>query len=204
MACQRAHQTPIEQILSQPESPACVEFLSHCEACAECAAELAGHRRRSHRGGSKGLALGLAAGAIAVAMMFLWGDEPEPAPLAAPAPAAIEHDPEPASVESVPEPEARDPKAVAELVSGKKQAISLAKHPAEQPVRLTLRLPVPSASDATRPIRVVSSSGELLEIDGALNEERTAASFEVPRSFLSPGRYMIEGKTTEKSHLRIK
>jgi hypothetical protein len=206
MPCTRAHQTPIEDLLGRPDSPECVEFLAHAESCPECAAALTAHRTQGSSTGSIGLWLGLIAGSLLVAALFLWPDDRALQRTDVPIQdSSASRTATPAVDRSPATGVAAADVAVAELVSGTHQVLALRDLPADQPLRLSLRLAEASASAEDRPVRVMSTLGEVVEISGTLVEDRTAATIEVPRSFIQkPGRYMIEVKTTEKSHFPIR
>jgi hypothetical protein len=75
-----------------------------------------------------------------------------------------------------------------------------AEFPASGPVRITLGLLTPSADDQPRPVRVVSQSDHrILELAGALNPDRTAATIEIDRTWLLPGSYLVELQSTERT-----
>jgi hypothetical protein len=69
-----------------------------------------------------------------------------------------------------------------------------------------LDLLFPQPTEATQlPVRVVSFDGRRLESRGAIRaEDRRSASVEIPAGWLSPGRYMIELETTERTHFPLR
>ena len=85
---------------------------------------------------------------------------------------------------------------------GEELALDRAAFPASGPVRVSLELPVPSADDEPRPVRLVSQPDHrILEISGAVGGDRSAAAIAVDRGYLQPGEYLVEVKTTERSAL---
>jgi hypothetical protein len=72
------------------------------------------------------------------------------------------------------------------------------------PVALRLDLEVASRSDEPRPVRVYSTDGRALELQASLGAQRSEANLELDPAFLTPGRYMVEVKTTELSPLPIR
>ena len=74
-----------------------------------------------------------------------------------------------------------------------------------RPVVLHLVLGEPSKTDEPRPVRVLAFDGSRqLEAQGSLDSDRTQATFSIDPSFLTPGRYIVEVKTTEPSHLPLR
>ena len=82
--------------------------------------------------------------------------------------------------------------AAAELVPGR-------------PVVLHLVLGEPSKTDEPRPVRILAFDGaRQFEGQGSLDSDRSEASFSVDPSFLAPGRYVVEVKTTELTHFPLR
>jgi len=73
-----------------------------------------------------------------------------------------------------------------------------------RPVVVRLDLGVPSRTDEPRPVRLLGPSGFVREGQGALGEGRGSARYEIDAAWLTPGRYVIEVKTTEQSHFPIR
>jgi hypothetical protein len=72
-------------------------------------------------------------------------------------------------------------------------------------VRVSLGLAEPSADDEPRPVRLISQPDHrILEVSGALESGRTAATIEVDPGYLEPGTYLVEVQTTERSHLPLR
>ena len=77
--------------------------------------------------------------------------------------------------------------------------------PRGAPVVVSLKLGEPSATGDARPVRLIADpSGRVLEIDGFLDADRLHATIEVEGSWLEPGRYVVEVKTTERSHFPLR
>ena len=63
----------------------------------------------------------------------------------------------------------------------------------------------PSADDEPRPVRLIGPDGRVLETVGALDtDDRRSARVEIDPAFLRPGRYVVEMKTTERSHFPLR
>lgn len=91
------------------------------------------------------------------------------------------------------------------LRAGETAVISLASRPPGRSVPVALALAAdPSADPAPLPVRVISGTGALLELDAVVAADRATATLDLPRSFLEPGRYLIEVRTTEKSHFPLR
>ncbi len=77
--------------------------------------------------------------------------------------------------------------------------LSRADFPSDGPVRVTLGLAEPSANAEPRPVRLVSQPDHrILQLAGALEADRRAATIEVDPGYLQPGTYLVEMKTTER------
>src|SRR5688572_21865753 len=133
---------------------------------------------------------------------------PTPGPVATPgaAPAAPPVAPQPAPVTpDAPKPAASTAAGTPIAKAGGTLQLDRASFPASGPVRVSLELPVASADDSPRPVRLVSQPDHrILEIDGAIESGRTAATIAVDSSYLQPGTYLIEMQTTEQSHLPLR
>lgn len=148
----------------------------------------------------RAVAVGLAALVALAVYTALSGRAPEPAGVApapaAPAPAAEQR----ADVPVVPA-ERADEQAIA---SGQTLALDAASLQPGRPVRLRLDLEVPSRTDDPRPVRVLATDGRIFEVQARLGAERKEVSFELDPAFLKPGRYVVEVKTSELSHLPLR
>jgi len=91
------------------------------------------------------------------------------------------------------------------LRSGETLAIAAGALPAARPVILDLQLGEPSADDAPLDGRVLAEGRAPLEITGAIRGgDRHIARVEIPAGWLSTGRYIIEVRTTERTHLPLR
>ena len=118
----------------------------------------------------------------------------------------------PAAPESAPaEAPGEAPRAVAApqageiaIASGETIEIDLGSLEAGRPLVLRLDLGEPSRTDQPRPVRLYGPDGSVREDQGALGEGRTSARYEIDPAWLAPGRYVIEVKTTERSHFPLR
>ncbi len=91
------------------------------------------------------------------------------------------------------------------LRSGATLEIARASLSTDEPVVVNLLLPEPSRTSEPLAVRVLAFDGRTLETRGALHEaDRRSARFELQADWLSPGRYIIEMKTTERSHFPLR
>jgi hypothetical protein len=114
--------------------------------------------------------------------------------------------PAPAATTQPAPPSATSPPAATHAVAPS-QTLQLerAAFPASGPVRVSLELPEMSADGEPRPVRLISQPDHrILEIPGALDSGRTAATIEVDPGYLQPGTYLVEVKTTEQSHFPLR
>jgi hypothetical protein len=118
-----------------------------------------------------------------------------PAP---PAPAAA-----PSQPAAAPQPATSDELRVA---SGETIAIESSSIQPDRPVVLHLVLGEPSRTDEPRPVRILDAEDGTRNVEGraVLEGGRSEARFEIDPSFLHPGRYIVEVKTTEPSHLPLR
>lgn len=73
------------------------------------------------------------------------------------------------------------------------------------PLTVHLALPEPSHDGEPRPVRLISQPDHrILELDGALSGDRTTAAIEVDPAYLTPGVYLVEVRTTERSHFPLR
>ena len=74
----------------------------------------------------------------------------------------------------------------------------------DEPAVLDLLFPVPTDAEQL-PVRVVAFDGRQLEAQGVIQaEDRRSASVEIPGDWLSPGRYLVELETTERTHFPLR
>jgi hypothetical protein len=84
-------------------------------------------------------------------------------------------------------------------------ALERAVLPAQGPVRLSLALAEPSADAEPRPVTVVSIQDQrVFSTQGHLDAERMNATIDVPVDFLQPGTYLVQMKTTERTHFPLR
>jgi hypothetical protein len=149
----------------------------------------------------RALWIGLAITSVAAVAIVLWAGSPdgggEVTASSRPPPAeSIARAPEPA-------PEASAFDHVIE--SGETLALDSASLPSGRPLVLKLALGEPSRSADPRPVRVIAPDGRLLHLSGALvADDRRSAEVEIDPDWLAPGRYVVEVKTTEKSHFPLR
>jgi hypothetical protein len=91
------------------------------------------------------------------------------------------------------------------LRSGETLAIAAAALPSDRPVILDLRLAEPSKSADPLAGRILTAGRPPLEFEGAIQgEDRGRARVGIDSDWLSPGRYVIEIETTERSHFPVR
>ena len=72
-------------------------------------------------------------------------------------------------------------------------------------IRENLKLYVPDATDEPLAGRIFVEGRAPLQIAGAIRgEDRRVARVEIPAGWLSPGRYIVEVRTTERTHFPIR
>lgn len=91
-----------------------------------------------------------------------------------------------------------------QLYSGDELEISLSDLPEGEPVLLSLGLPTSPAGSL--PVRILAADGRILETNGAVYaDDPTRASVEIEADWLgSPGRYIVEIKTKERTHFPLR
>jgi len=140
---------------------------------------------------------------LALGVGYALRPTPEPVASPAPAPAASEAAPAAPAATDVPAPVASTAVPIAK--AGGTLELDRASFPASGPVRVSLELPVESADDSPRPVRLVSQPDHrILELTGGLESGRTAATIEVDPAYLQPGTYLVEVQTTEQSHFPLR
>ena len=151
---------------------------------------------------------GAIAVAVAVGLRVCWSPvSPENAPPEAREESlpgtAVASDP-PTPREAAPELPAPDLDGLV-LRSGATLEIARASLSTDEPVVVNLLLPEPSRASEPLAVRVLAFDGRTLETRGALHEaDRRSARFELQADWLSPGRYLIEMKTTERTHFPLR
>lgn len=138
-----------------------------------------------------GAALSVGAG------LSLFGGGPDtPAPAASPAIPAPK--PSAAAFAAPPSPPAAPTTRHSVAPSGKLE-LERSAFPTSGPVRVSLELPEMSTDAEPRPVRLISQPDHrILELPGALESDRRAATIEVDPGYLQPGTYLVEIQTTER------
>jgi hypothetical protein len=91
------------------------------------------------------------------------------------------------------------------IASGATLTVDRAGLPSGRPLVLALELGVPSADLEPRPVRVIAPDGRLLETSGPVDpEDRLTTSLSIDPDWLTPGRYIVEVKTTERAHFPLR
>jgi len=220
VSCNRSNEVDIAELLTRQESAECLDFLRHCDTCDECAEAV---RRHSQSGGrpaaperaglSPALLGAIGAGAFLLLALVLagrWlggGDEAE-APSRPPAATAAPVAGEPPVAEPPAPPPARYSGGVVEelvLIHGESIEIPAEALPKDRSLRVSILLPVASTSDAPRPVRILAPGRDPLDTVGQhVDGDRSNATVEIEPGWLRPGRYIVEVRTTEMSHLPIR
>ncbi len=91
-----------------------------------------------------------------------------------------------------------------QLISGDELEIPVSSLPAGEPVFLSLGLP--TSPLGSLPVRVLATDGRILETTGVVYEDDpTRVSVEIEAGWLdSPGRYIVELKTKERTHFPLR
>jgi hypothetical protein len=147
------------------------------------------------------LAATLLGAALGVALaLWLWNGDGGPGP-AGPDPGQTESEPPgPPPARVVDAPQAAE---IAIASGGTIEIDSRSLEPG-RPVVVRLDLGVPSTTDEPRPVRLIGPGGFVRHGEGALGEGRGSARYEIDPAWLTPGRYVIEVKTTELSHFPLR
>jgi hypothetical protein len=74
----------------------------------------------------------------------------------------------------------------------------------DEALEVDLLFPEPSASREPLPARILAPDGRLLELPAGVAADARRARIEIPAGWLAPGRYIIELKTTERSHFPLR
>ena len=91
------------------------------------------------------------------------------------------------------------------IASGATLAVDPGELRSGRPLRLALELGVPSADLEPRPVRVIAPDGRLLETVGPVDpDDRLTTSLSIDPDWLTPGRYIVEVKTTERTHFPLR
>ena len=91
------------------------------------------------------------------------------------------------------------------LLSGETLEIPADALPADRALELNLQLAEPSASSDPLAGRILSEGRAPLHLSAAiLGEDRRTARVAIEANWLSPGRYVIEVQTTERTHFPLR
>jgi len=91
------------------------------------------------------------------------------------------------------------------IFSGETLEISADALPAGRAVALNLQLAEPSANSEPLAGRILSEGRVPLDLSAAIRgEDRRTARVEIEAGWLSPGRYVIEVQTTERTHFPLR
>lgn len=101
----------------------------------------------------------------------------------------------------------RSPAPVGELAvaSGQTLEIEARALPQDAPLVLTLQLPAEAHRGEPLPVRVLAPDGRQLETTGSIVPDAGGgARLELEPGWLRPGRYLVEVKTADRSHLPLR
>ena len=146
------------------------------------------------------LVIVLGAALIAALALWLWNRDGGSGTAGLESGLAEEEPPGPPPARAVDAPQAGE----IGIVAGETIEIDSKSLEPGRPVVVRLDLGVPSRTDEPRPVRLLGPSGFVREGQGALGEGRGSARYEIDAAWLTPGRYVIEVKTTEQSHFPIR
>jgi hypothetical protein len=91
------------------------------------------------------------------------------------------------------------------IASGGTLVLASAELPAGQPLALSLDLEVRPERFDPHPTRIMTVGREPLDIVAVIDPtDPTRAQIEVPPGWLAPGRYVVDVKTTERSHFPLR
>ena len=150
------------------------------------------------------IVLGSAAVVLAVGLLmrsvFFSGEPHRPGAAEAP-PVAAEVPAAPARL-APPSPQDARGRSIA---SGDTLLIEAASLRAGEPLVVHLRLPQPPDGNEPHAVRVLAPDGRLLETRAPiLGGDRLGVALELDPAWLAPGRYIVELKTTEKTHFPLR
>jgi hypothetical protein len=130
--------------------------------------------------------------------------EPPPEPSPSPSQEAPHAPPEPATASAA--FEYADPAGENRLASGERVVFSEGDLAPGQPVVLHLLVPAPPGDVEALSVRLLSVDGRQLETEAVIvGNDRDAARLEFDAAFLSrSGRYLVEMKTKERTHLPLR
>jgi len=147
----------------------------------------------------------VAVGLLTLSLRFVGGDGSRTVPAATlPSPVETQAARSAALPSPMPEKNAIGP-ADLTLLSGETLEISADALPAGRAVALNLQLTEPSADGDPLAGRILSEGRVPLDLSAAiLGEDRRTARVEIEAGWLSPGRYVIEVQTTERTHFPLR
>ncbi len=137
---------------------------------------------------------------VAALALWLWNRDTGPGPAGPESALAESEPPGPPPARAVDAPQAGE----IAIVAGETIEIDSKSLEPGRPVVVRLDLGVPSRTDEPRPVRLLGPSGFVREGQGTLGEGRGSARYEIDATWLTPGRYVIEVKTTEQSHFPLR
>jgi hypothetical protein len=93
-----------------------------------------------------------------------------------------------------------------DLTAGETTSVAAPDLPTERPLVLNLLLPtaLPSADGLPARILAMDGSRELKLSDAVVADDRDQVRVQIDSAWLSPGRYLIEIETSERSHLALR
>lgn len=207
MNCTRAHETPIESLLDAPDSPESIDFLAHCERCDACSAELTRHRNRSKDTGLRRQMLAIGCILVVGALLLFWlgfGTTSQRSDRTSAGSSPIAANPPLPQLPRAAKPAQNPAGSVHSLGTGGRVEITIDPEQPDRPVAFRLELGESPPNAEPPGVRIIATDGRILELEGALADDRMTTSIEVPTEFLSPGRYMVEVKTTELTHFPLR
>ena len=136
--------------------------------------------------------------AVGLAISQMPEEPPPPPPDPAPEEVAMEEPAEPPGVRTATSPDAPLPP------SGRLE-LSRDALPAAGPLVVHLALGEPSRDDAPSPVRIIGQPGpRVLALEGRLSSDRRVTAIELDPAFLVPGSYLVDVRTTERSHFPVR
>jgi hypothetical protein len=93
-----------------------------------------------------------------------------------------------------------------DLIAGETTSVVAQELPTARPLTLNLLLPAGLSSAAGLPARILAMDGsrELKLSDAVVGDDRDRVRVQLESAWLTPGRYLIEIETTERSHLALR
>jgi len=93
-----------------------------------------------------------------------------------------------------------------DLAAGETLSVAVQDLPIDRPLALNLLLPAALPNSDALPARIIAmdGSGEWKLSDAVVADGRDEIRVQIESGWLSPGRYLIEIETTERSHLALR